>query len=79
MIPGLTHWVRDPVLPQAVACVWQIGLQSSGAVAVAQDSSCTSDSTPNLGTWIGHRSGGNKKKRIKIYLIMELFAPVLSE
>lgn len=32
------------------------------ALAVAQDSRCSSDSTPNLGTSVGGRYGSKKKK-----------------
>ena len=50
LIPGLTQWVKkDPGLPQAVRRS-QIRLRSGIAVAVAQAGSCSSSSTPNLGT-----------------------------
>ena len=43
-IPGLTHWVKDLVWPSC-----GVGCRSGVAVAVAQASSCSSDSTPSLG------------------------------
>ena len=49
LIPGLARWLKDPALPQAVARS-QMQLRSGIAVAVAQAGSCSSDSTPGLGT-----------------------------
>ena len=46
-IPGLTQWVKDPALPQAMV----------------QNGSCSSDSTSSLGIPICCRCGPEKKKR----------------
>ena len=46
-IPGLAQWVKDPTLPW---CRSQTELGSCVAVAVAQASGYSSDSTPSLGT-----------------------------
>ena len=63
-IPGPTQWVKDLAVPWAVWCRSQTGLGSGVAVAVAQASSCSSDSTPGLGTsrWCRY---GPKKIKIK--------------
>ena len=54
MIPGLPQWVRDPAI--ATSCGAdrrsQMWTESGVAVPVVQDSSCSSDSTPSLGTSI---------------------------
>ena len=55
LIPGLTQWIKDPALPQAAAQVADIDQIHSIVVAVAQASSCSSDSTPSLGTSICSR------------------------
>ena len=44
LIPGLTQWVKDPVLRE-LWCRSQMLLGSHIAVAVVQASSCSSDST----------------------------------
>ena len=53
-IPGLAQWVKDLVLPQ-VQCRLQMWLRSS--VSVVQACSCSSDSTPSLGTSTGCKCG----------------------
>ena len=61
-IPGPGQWVTDPALPQ----LWhrsQMQLGSGVAVAMAQAGSCSSNSTPSLGTSICHRCGHKKKKK----------------
>ena len=50
-ISGLAQWVKHPVLLGAVAQTW-LGSHFAMAVAVAVDSSCSSDWTPSLGTSI---------------------------
>ena len=45
---GLTQWVKDGALSWAVVCRPKMQLRSGMAVAVA--STCSSDSTPSLGT-----------------------------
>ena len=60
-IPGLIQWVKDPALPQ----LWhksQMWIRSGITMAVVQAGSCSSDSTPNLGTSICHKYGHKKKK-----------------
>ena len=57
LIPGLTQWVKDLALPSAV----MYGV----AVAVAKASGYSSNSTPSLGTCIGHRCGPRKTKKKK--------------
>ena len=62
-IPGLSQQVMDPVLTQAgVGHIW---LGSTIAMAEAQVSSCSSNSTPSPGTTICRRCG-HKKKKIEI-------------
>ena len=60
-IPGLAQWVKDPVLHD-LWCRSQMGLRSCIAMAVMQASSCSSDSTPSLGTSMCHGCGPKKKK-----------------
>ena len=55
LIPGLTQWVKDLMLPQAAAQV----------VAVAYVFSCSSDSIPSLGTSISHKGILKKKGKRK--------------
>ena len=64
LIPDFSLWAKDLALPQAAHRL-QMGLGSSGAMAVAQASSCSSDSSPSLGTSICCRWGCKKKKKIK--------------
>ena len=59
-IPGLTQWVKDPVLLQTVV---QVG--SHVAVAVVLTSSNSSDLTPSLRTSICHECGHKKQKKKK--------------
>ena len=54
LIPGLTPWVKHLAIPQAV-------VGSGIAVAVALAGSCSSDSTPRLGTSRSCRCGHKKK------------------
>ena len=51
LIPGLAQWVKDTVLCE-LRCRSQTWLGSLVAVAVVQASSCSSNSTPSLGTSI---------------------------
>jgi len=53
-IPVLAQWVKDPVLhpDPELQCRSQTWLRSCVAVAVAQASSCSSDSAPKLGSSI---------------------------
>ena len=62
-IPGPTQWVKDLVLLQVVAQVVAL-LKSGVAVALAYAGSCSSNSTPSLGTSIQDRCSP-KKKEIK--------------
>ena len=59
--PGLAQWVKDPALLQAVAQV-EDEVRSDVAVAVALTISCSSHSTPNLGTSICCRCSPKKNK-----------------
>ena len=56
MIPGLDQWVKDLALPQAEAPTWCC----SGCGA---DLSCSSNSTPSLGTSVCRRCGLKKTKQ----------------
>ena len=60
-IPGLTRWVGDLVLHE-LWCRLQMRLGSHVAVAVAWAGSCSSDSTPSLGTSICLRCGPKTQK-----------------
>ena len=60
LIPGLTQWVVDPALPRCRSHTW---LRSHVAVAVAQAGSCSSNSTPSLGTSICCRYDHKKQKK----------------
>ena len=64
LIPGLAGGLRIHC-----CCKLQHKLQmclgSGVAVAVLEASSCSSDSTPSLGTYICHRYGSKKKRREK--------------
>ena len=53
-IPGLARWVKDPGLPQAVAKVAD-GAQIPCCYVCGVGLSCSSDSSPSLGTSICHR------------------------
>ena len=52
LIPGLAQWVKDPELPRAAVCRSKMQLAACIALAVAMASSCSSKSTPSLGTSI---------------------------
>ena len=62
LIPGLSQWVKDPALLQAVAWIHH-------GVAVAYTGGCSSDSMPTL---VEYASGvalkRKKKKKIRLYL-----------
>ena len=64
-IPGLVQWVKDLALLQAE-------LVSQGAVAVAQASSCSSNSAPSLSTSICHGCGPKEKTLKKSIEIVPL-------
>ena len=53
LIPGFTHWIKDPALPQ----------RSSVAVAVAQTCSCSSNLTPSSGISICHSAAVKREKK----------------
>ena len=57
LVPGLTQWVKDLVLPQAAAWIW--------CCSGCGTDSCSSNSTPSLGTAIRHRCDPKKKKKEK--------------
>ena len=59
-IPGLAQWVKDPAW-----CRLQMWLRSGIAVAVAYAGSCSSDSTPSLGTSVCPECNPKKKKKKK--------------
>ena len=58
LTPGLDQWIRDLVLPQ-------MQLRSHVVVAVAVAGSCSSDSTPRLGTSTCCVCGPRKQKKKK--------------
>ena len=63
-IPGITQWVKD----QHCNELWRrlkTWLRSCIAVAVVQDDSCRSDSTPSPGISICHECGPKKQKKKK--------------
>ena len=61
---GLSQWVKDPELPQAVVTDRsQMQLGSGVAMAVAWVCSCSSDLTPSPGTAISCRYGYKKKNK----------------
>ena len=47
LIPGLSHWVMDPELPQASVLVADAAQNPHGWVAMAQTGSCSSHPTPS--------------------------------
>ena len=55
-IPGRAQWVKD-IGCHEPQCMSQMSLGSSVAVDVVQAGSCSSDSTPSLGTSICRRCG----------------------
>ena len=59
-IPGLAQWVKDPVCRE-LCCRSQTWLGSGLAVAVVEAGSCSSNSTPRLGTSICCRCSPEKK------------------
>ena len=61
LTPGLTQWVKDPALPE-LWCRSQTQLGSDVSVAVAVAGSCSSDSTPSLGTSTCFRCSPKKTK-----------------
>ena len=62
--PGLAQWVNDQCCC-GLQCSSQTRLRPSVAVAVVQAGSCTSDSTPSLGTSMCCRCHPKKQKRKK--------------
>ena len=69
-VPGLTQWVRIWQCCK-LQCRSQMRLGSRVAVAVALAGSCSSSSTPSLGTSVFHRCGPKKqgketKKRLEL-------------
>ena len=62
LTPGLTQWVKYLVLPLAAVQVAD-GFRSGIAVAVAQVSSCSSNSTPALQTSICCKYSPKEKKK----------------
>lgn len=61
-IPALAEWVKDGRC-QELQCRSQMRLGSHVAVAAAQASSCSSDSTPCLGTSICRKCGPKKQEK----------------
>ena len=61
-IPGLTQWVKDPVLPQAVAKIADVA-QIKCCCGCGVGWHYSSNSTPGLGSSICHRCGSKKKKK----------------
>ena len=61
-IPGLAQWVKEARDCPELRCRLQTQLGSRIAVAVAYVGSCSSNSTPSLGTSICHRRGPKKIK-----------------
>ena len=74
LIPGLTQWVEDLVLPQAVSQVEDVAqILSIGGCGVGQ--------SPSLGTFVYYRWGCEKKKkekRKKKDLVVSTLCEVLS-
>ena len=63
LIPGLAQSVRDLALAVSCGvCRSQVWVGSRVAVTVAKAGSCSSDSTPSLGTSICHGCGSKKQK-----------------
>ena len=65
LIPSLTQWIKDLAFHE-LWCRSQMLLGSGIAVAVAQVSSYSYDSTPSLGTSTCHGYGPKKTKKVKI-------------
>ena len=59
-VPGLSHWVGDP--GSELWCRWQTSLGYHVVVTVMWAGSCSSDSTPSLGTSICFRCIPKKQK-----------------
>ena len=67
-IPGLTQWVKDPVLPEAVASVSDVaGFQYYCGCGTG--CSCSFHLSPGPGTSICPRCGHKKKKEKKKSMI----------
>ena len=66
-IPGLAQWVKDLVLPRAVAEVTDAAVRIQCCLCrdCGVGLSCSSDLTPSLGTSIWRRCGHNKEKEKK--------------
>ena len=61
-IPGLTEWVKDLALPQAVVQVADVAQIQCGC-GCGTGHSCSSNSTPSLGTCVCYGSGHKKEKK----------------
>ena len=66
-LSGLRIWVCRELLHR-----WQMWLRSDGAVAAVEAGSCSSDSTPSLGTSICRRCSSEKKTFKKIEVVIEV-------
>ena len=66
--PGLAQWLKDPLWLQATLWV------TDKAVAVVQGSSCSSNSTPSLGTSICHRCIPKKKIIVIIIILLSAYS-----
>ena len=77
-IPGLAQWVKNPHCRE-LWCRLQTQLGSSVAVAVAQASGYSSDSTPGLGTSICRRCGPKKTKTKQNKTLQIFFSSFLHE
>ena len=78
-IPGHPQWFKDPTLPRAVVWVTDAARipRCCCAVAGVQASSCSSNSTPSLGTSIHH--GHSPKKKTKKNPVFQRELPRLSQ
>ena len=80
-IPGLAQWVKGSCMATSCVIGCRLWLGSGVAVAVMQAGSCSSSSTPSLGTSIYYgygpkktKSGGGKANKT-LLLNKMLFAP----